>query len=58
MLLPTDEFAILASDGLWDVLTSQEAVGIARAELQVCMILLELSSIAQSYLSYGCVSCD
>ncbi|KAL3915515.1 MAG: hypothetical protein SGPRY_007190 [Prymnesium sp.] len=34
MLLPTDEFAILASDGLWDVLTSQEAVGIARAELQ------------------------
>ena len=34
LIEPSDEFAILASDGLWDVISSQEAVAIARAELQ------------------------
>jgi len=29
-LTPKDEFVILATDGLWDVLTPAEAVSIAR----------------------------
>jgi len=32
---PDDDLLILASDGLWDVLTNQEATAIARAALEV-----------------------
>ena len=33
-LQPDDEFIIVASDGLWDVLPSQDAVQLARKALQ------------------------
>jgi len=32
-IAPSDEFAILATDGLWGKVSTDEAVGIARAEL-------------------------
>jgi serine/threonine protein phosphatase PrpC len=33
-LVDGDEFLVVASDGLWDVLDSQEVVKLARRELQ------------------------
>lgn len=34
-LTPDDKFVLIASDGLWDVLSDQEAVDVADAELMV-----------------------
>ena len=33
-----DEFVLMASDGLWDVFSSQGAVTFARGRLQVCAL--------------------
>jgi hypothetical protein len=45
-----DEFLLLASDGLWDVLSDQEACDVARQVLQVGR-----SGDAVCFVSWGCV---